>query len=226
MPVQFFGHEVENPILKTVITIGAAVFAAALLAVIAVILIPVLGAVLTGVLLVVAVILVLLIIFVPLISFLGVIFSSGRRGSGRERTEERSLESFHSVKVSGKVSAVVVIGDEPSITVSTDDNLLEFVRTEVRKGVLHVGFSRGVSASVPLRLSISAAELRELALGGAARVKASGETDELRVKVSGAGRVDASELIARRVAVVVSGAGRVDVHAEEELSVRISGRAG
>lgn len=143
MPVQFFGHEVENPILKTVITIGAAVFAAALLAVIAVILIPVLGAVLTGVLLVVAVILVLLIIFVPLISFLGVIFSSGRRGSGRERTEERSLESFHSVKVSGKVSAVVVIGDEPSITVSTDDNLLEFVRTEVRKGVLHVGFSRG-----------------------------------------------------------------------------------
>ncbi len=54
-------------------------------------------------------------------------------------------------------------------------------------------------------------------------MKASGETDELRVKVSGAGRVDASELIARRVAVVVSGAGRVDVHAEEELSVRISG---
>lgn len=223
MHVQFFGHQIQNPVLKVVVITGAAAFAVALVAVIAVILIPVLGAVLTGVILILAVVLLLLVVFVPLVSFLGVILSPGKRGSGIERTEERPLESFNSVKISGSASAVVVMGDEPSVTVSTDENLLEFVETRVRNGVLHTGFSKRVSAVSPLRLSISAVELRELAVSGAAKVKASGESEELRVRVSGAGRVDASELIARRVTVGVSGAGRVDVHAEDELSVKISG---
>lgn len=243
MNIRFFNREVENPVLKVLIGIGAAVFAVALVAAILAILIPVLGAILTGVLLIVAVVLLLLLVFLPFIAFLGVIFSGGRKGSGTIRSETRTVEPFDSVKISGRAEVYVKCGEEQSVTVSTDDNLLDCVETEVSDGEFSVSFSKPVSHSSSFRVDLVLKELRRLRVfgaskvflenmqteqlslrvSGAAEVKGSGNVHTFKLRISGAGKASAGDLVSQVAEVRISGAGSARIHAEEKLSVKISG---
>lgn len=65
-----------------------------------------------------------------------------------------------------------------------------------------------------------------ISLSGAGSFSATGKTTEVKnlaVDLSGAGEVDAEQLIAQKVKVHVSGAGEADVHAVEELDASVSG---
>lgn len=243
MEVRFFNHEVENPVLRLLIALGAAIFAAALAAAVLIILLPVLGAVLTGVLLVVVVILILLIVFLPFIAFIGVVFSRGEKGSGVRVSENRELEPFTALKVSGRAQLSVVCGDEQSVKVTTDDNLLDNVETKVSAGELTVGFSKSVASDTSLKVDIVVQELKKLRaygassislanmktdeLGikasGAAEIESSGTVEALDLRISGAGKYRGADLHAATAGVSISGSGNASVYADKKLAVKISG---
>ncbi|HOP26576.1 MAG TPA: head GIN domain-containing protein [Candidatus Sabulitectum sp.] len=243
MTVMFFGREIENPILKILVAAGAAVFAAALAALVLLLVLPLLAAVLTGALLVVAVILVLLVVFLPFVAFLGVVFSRREKGSGNRKSETRVLEPFDSVRISGVASVEVTCGGEQQVTVSTDDNLLDNLETSVTGGELRISISKpaiwkqapGIAISLPLlkslnasgacRAEISGVSSEELSLrgSGAAKISASGEAKSLKLRISGAGKIDCSDLKSVSAVVSIAGAGKVRVHASEELQAKVSG---
>lgn len=243
MEVRFFNHEVENPVLRFLIAIGAAVFAAALAAAVLVLLIPVLGAVLTGVLLIVAVVLILLVVFLPFVAFMGVVFSRGEKGSGVISSEVREVEPFTSLKVSGRAEVSLKQGDRHSVTVFCDDNLIDNVETSVSGDELTVGYSRPVARGSKLKVEVTARELKNLRAYGASKIKlenietealsirasgaaeieSSGCVEEMNLRISGAGKYQGGKLIAQTADVNISGAGDAAVHAERKLKVKISG---
>jgi hypothetical protein len=74
----------------------------------------------------------------PLIRWAVLLAASGCQliqGSGRVQTEDRSFSPFHAVHMRG-IAEVTMVSGPGSISVTTDDNLLDYVLIEVLDGTL------------------------------------------------------------------------------------------
>jgi hypothetical protein len=111
--------------------------------------------------------------------------------------------------------------------VETDDNILPLVKTEVRAGVLYLGFKQGVR---PVHLSqlefqITAPELTGVKISGSGNLHATGliRAQALTLEISGSGGIY-SELDVGRLSVTINGSGGMTAEGTAgQLSVVISG---
>ncbi len=149
------------------------------------------------------------------------------RGSGNVVTEEREVSGFDSVALSAFGEVIISQGDDESLTVETDDNLMPYIQTEVRNGTLELGLARNTvpvpSRSLVFRVSVK--ELTALDSSGAGRFELDElDTDRLKVNLSGAGDIKINSLNATDLAITVSGAGNVEVAgAVETQEITLSG---
>jgi len=168
---------------------------------------------------------------------------NGVRGSGTLKTESREIGSFTEVEVSGAFVVRITQGDQPSLQLQGDDNLLELVSTDVSGSRLSIDTTESVRQNLPLEIDIVMATLEELAVSGAAevtivdlrsetfsfdcsgacRAQISGQTQRAHVVVSGAGTVNALELHSNIAEVTISGAGRVSICADEQIDASVEG---
>lgn len=171
-------------------------------------------------------------------------FKVGReKGSGRMAAEARDVRDFRSIDVSSVFEVEVIAQSDFHVEVEADDNLLQYVRTEVRNGELQITLDKKVRTGNPIRVRVSAPTIQRIEASGASRVKIrdvnapefvadtsgaskieiSGETAELIVDVSGASHVNAAALKAANATVDASGASRVSVNVSGELRSEASG---
>ena len=61
------------------------------------------------------------------------------QGSGDVITESRDVSGFDSVSLSGIGRVIITQGDDESLTIETDDNLMKYITSEVRDGTLELG---------------------------------------------------------------------------------------
>jgi hypothetical protein len=167
----------------------------------------------------------------------------GIPGSGVSKSESRAAEDFERLDVRGIGTIHVRFGDSPSLTVTCDDNLSEYVTTEYRDGLLRISLSESISPRVPLTFDLVTRDLAAVELSGAAKLvlhqakldqlklsasgacdlTADGAVDDLEIDVSGAAEIDAANFVAKRVKISISGSGNADLHASESLDVTVSG---
>ncbi|MEM9413616.1 MAG: DUF2807 domain-containing protein, partial [Planctomycetota bacterium] len=72
------------------------------------------------------------------------VFEPGVAGSGVMMTEARAVGEFQKIKLSGSGSVIVQCGNENSLTVTADDNLLEWIQTEVRGDTLFITSTKNI----------------------------------------------------------------------------------
>lgn len=60
------------------------------------------------------------------------------KARGPVGTEERSVKKFTGIKVSAGIDVYLTQGSNMSLSVETEENLHEYIKTEVKNGVLHV----------------------------------------------------------------------------------------
>ena len=169
--------------------------------------------------------------------------STGVRGSGTKKSEDREVESFSKVVIEGIGDVDISMGDEPSLTIATDDNLLELIESTVADGVLTIKPTEEISPTDDLEISITTTaceavtvdgaaaiefidatgESLDIVINGAGSVSGSGEIDSLDVETNGAGNVELGELKAKSVTIVMSGAGNGTVYASESVDGTING---
>lgn len=126
-------------------------------------------------------------------------------GSGVEATEERTLETFSAIDLSGESALAVRVGGPQSVVVSADDNLVDRVTTTVGGEKLVVGTEGSFRTTSPMTVTVTVPSLDELEL-------------------SGAGSVDAEGVRGERLVVTLSGDGLVRVTGRvEKLDVRLAG---
>jgi hypothetical protein len=164
-------------------------------------------------------------------------------GSGVPASETRDVEPFTAVDLTGASNLVVRVGDELSVVVHADDNIVPLVSTEVRDGALVVATDDGfttvnevrVDVTVPtldgMRLTgsgvvavegIQGKEL-DVLLSGSGALSASGTVDVLTATVSGAGSARLADLRAGAVDALVSGTGLLEVYASDSLDAAVTG---
>lgn len=170
-------------------------------------------------------------------------FSSAKKGSGVAGSEVREASGFKGVDVGGVFQAEITAGKEFSVEVEADDNLLQYIKTEVRDGVLHIETTERLNSHTPMRLRISAPDIESIDVSGAShvslsgvknssldidtsgasKVKIEGETAAVTIGVSGASSIDAESLKAQTATVEASGASKVNVFVTERLKSDASG---
>ena len=172
-------------------------------------------------------------------------FSIGKsiRGSGVEAAQTRTPADFTSVEVGGVFQVDIKAGKDLSVEVSADDNLLQYITTEVHDGVLKISTSERLKSRSPIRVRVSAPNIErieasgasevnvagisnsELSLdsSGASRVRVTGETRSLNVEVSGASNLDANGLKTSAADVQASGASHVSISVSDNLIAHASG---
>lgn len=179
----------------------------------------------------------------PAVILMAVFLRPPVRGSGVEAATQHDVRPFHTVRVSGALTAEIACGQPESVDVVGDDNLLEWVDVSVEESELRVRATAPLAPRAGLTVRVTAPTIDAVASSGAGsilltgvgndrlavtssgagRIRLAGQSREAELVLSGSGHVDATELTCESVTVNLTGSADVAVHASVMLSATISG---
>jgi hypothetical protein len=117
-------------------------------------------------------------------------FEPALDGSGRVVSESRTAGDFDRVAVEDDFDVTITVGPAASVQVTGDDNLLPFVKTEVRGRTLHVERTRRLDPTGDIRVTVATPALSGLSSSGSSDVRASDvRATTFAASVSGSGHV-------------------------------------
>lgn len=151
---------------------------------------------------------------------------SETRGSGVLGEEARETSAFHSIYFTGSIDVEATAGQEQSITVQGDDNLLEYVTTEVRDGVLLVSLESGsYNFRKPMVVRIQVPALDSVQLNGSGDFTVHGVTrDQFDVTLRGSGDLVVKSLDTQRLRVNLEGSGDIKISGKtQKLALTLQG---
>lgn len=149
------------------------------------------------------------------------------KGSGDIITATRTVGSFDKVGVSGSFDVYLVKGKEGKIDIKIEDNLLDYLVTEVNDGKLKIKWKKGTSISTRkgVVLTVYFKDINAVGLSGSGDIVAKDliKTDHFKVAVSGSGDIDL-EVVANTLEASVSGSGDLDLKGKvKEFSAAVAG---
>lgn len=152
------------------------------------------------------------------------------RGNGNMTTIERSTGDYDKVSVSGWFDVILVDGNEGRITLEGEENLLEYVVTEVKNGVLKIKTERGINLKPSrykdgITITVPIEEIGGVVLSGSGDIigKTRINAGEFSATVSGSGDVTL-DLDANSVRATLSGSGDITLNGSaQSLDATVSG---
>ena len=165
------------------------------------------------------------------------------QGSGVAKTETRDVPVFTSVSSAGSPDVTITIGQQQSLSIEADDNILPVLTTEVKNGKLEIGSSESYSPKTKIKITITVAQLDGASVAGSgeinvvgvnsktfsAQIAGSGEinlngsADALNATVTGSGDLDATKFTVADATVNVTGSGDAKVNATRSLNATVTG---
>ena len=155
---------------------------------------------------------------------------TGIKGSGNVITEPRSVGNFKRVSLSGSGQLIITQGNEESLTIEAEDNIMPRIKTEVKGETLSLGYERDswwkrVRPTRPITFKLEVIDITEAKLSGSGTIKASNvKTKDLEIDISGSGNVVSDRLAAEGLVVNLSGSGKFTLSGRvKKQEIRISG---
>jgi hypothetical protein len=138
-------------------------------------------------------------------------------GNGHVVTKERDARSFNGLKVSSGVDVILKQGDTEKITVEADENLHEYIMTEVRDGVLNVYSEGNIRKAERERVYVTMKNINSVRTTSAGDVtcETSIRTDKMQLSASSAGDIK-MELYAKDVEINISSSGDITLNGEAD----------
>jgi hypothetical protein len=133
-------------------------------------------------------------------------FLSCTFGYSQTESQERKLQTFNQLEVSGNLKIVLSQSENPSVTVTTKPEALESVITEVKEGTLYISTKKSSTGKV----EVTVADIKRIKQTGNTSLISQGliKSETLEIESSGASEtnldVDVNEL-----STTISGAGDV-----------------
>lgn len=166
----------------------------------------------------------------------------GVRGNGTLKTEQRPVTAFTRIEAGGFYDIQWSPG-APSLSLTTDENLLGNVETRVDGNMLKIDIQGQISPTHGIKIVLTSPSLGGADLSGALKLKATelsgerftletsgatkvtlaGRSNRLVASLTGASKLDADTLESEEVEIAVTGAGKADVTATKTLKAAITG---
>lgn len=174
------------------------------------------------------------------------------KGNGNMTTNERTTGDYDGIAVSGFFDVDLVAGNEGKVIVKAEENLQEYIITEVKNGTLHIKIENGINLKpsswddgIHVTVPVEAIDNLSLSGSGDVRCKTLLKASEFSANVAGSGdlsiRIEADEISASMAGsgdmrisgsagnfdVQISGSGDIEAYELEARSVdaSISGSA-
>lgn len=134
------------------------------------------------------------------------------KGNGNMTTKERKTSEYDEIDVAGFFNVELVSGAEGNITIEAEENLIDYIVTEVNGDRLVIKTKNGYSIRTSMNRSILVIvpfkDISKVSLSGSGDVVTKNriKADTFRTNLSGSGDVDL-EIDANRVTANVSGSG-------------------
>jgi hypothetical protein len=167
------------------------------------------------------------------------------QGSGNIVSESRDVSDFDKIELTGSGEVVITQDGSEGLTVTTDDNVMDYVSTEVRDGTLflNVGNNATLVNITELLFEVSVDDLTgvsldgsghitgedistprlEVGIDGSGEIILTGEASDVELYLGGSGTVDASDLASDTATALVEGSGSIDVWARDTLDIDVDG---
>ena len=132
-------------------------------------------------------------------------------------TKERKTDSFTGVKVSSGIDVYLKQGNNESVSVEADENLHEYILTEVRNGVLNVYSEYNIRDAERKRVYVTMKEVKSVKTTSAGDVFGESpiNSDRLELSASSAGDIKL-EVTARKIDVDISSSGDITLTGETD----------
>lgn len=171
------------------------------------------------------------------------VYHSSVVGNGDTIKKEISAAEFSTVDASHAFDIRIVVGNKTSVSVETDENIIEYVKVYVKNNTLYLGIENNININGTIKATISTPELDKVDLSGACKINVdgintdkfaidmsgackgnfSGMTDKLDIDLSGATKINSIDLIAEDVKIDVSGASKCEIYSSVSLFANASG---
>lgn len=176
---------------------------------------------------------------------LGCIGANGPRivGSGVAKTEQRDVAGFEKVRIDGSANVQIAVGTPISVSVTTDDNLLDIITTEIHGDTLVIGSKQTHSTRLGVKVAITVPDLQGVEINGSGDInvtglnaekfsaiirgsgdiRVSGVTQDLSAEIKGSGDLHLGDLKATNGSVSIAGSGDGTVNVSDQLTVSVAG---
>ena len=166
-------------------------------------------------------------------------------GSGHVTSEPRNVSGFTSISLEGSGNVQVAFGDQESVVVEAEDNLLPLIETFVQGQQLIIREKplTSISATQPINISITMKSLDgvtlagsgnitvpglngdslKVALPGSGTVRVGGTVNQVDLSLGGSGNIYCDGLKAKTATANLNGSGNITVFASESLNAAING---
>ncbi|MVN89886.1 head GIN domain-containing protein [Mucilaginibacter aquatilis] len=114
------------------------------------------------------------------------------KGSGTPATETRQLGNFSKIDISGGFKVTLKQDTGKQLTVTTDDNLMKYIRTEVSGDKLRIYTRKNICNDAPIVVNLNVKSLSEVVGAGAIELLSDGRinTQNLKLQFSGANKIN------------------------------------
>lgn len=139
-------------------------------------------------------------------------------GNGNVRTEERTPLNAQGVRVSTGIDVYLKQGDELNLAVEADENLHEYIITEVKNGILNIYTDVNIRSAEMKKVYVTLKEINSVSTSSAGDITGMTaiETEDMMISASSAGDIKL-EVYARRIDANISSSGDVTIDGEADI---------
>ena len=169
------------------------------------------------------------------------------KGNGNFVSEMRELSKFKAIEIAiGYDKILVNCGEEPSLHISGDENILPLITTRISKGILRIESDSTFETKADSEIIINVKSLKEFTfdgvgetviqnvnsekftcnINGVGSCDLKGKVKSFNISVNGVGSVNARQLIADDVVANLNGVGSVKLYAKNSLDASVNGIGG
>ncbi|MBN1295333.1 DUF2807 domain-containing protein [bacterium] len=148
------------------------------------------------------------------------------QGDGPVIVDQRNVEAFTGIRVNGSMDVTVTQGEQQTVAVHGEENLIPLIETIVRDDTLVIGSRNGIVSSQEIRVIITIPRLNAVQVDGSGEIEATGvwTGEEFVAVVNGSGDITVKMCDVDRITCRVSGSGDATLSGStRELTCHLNG---
>ena len=154
-------------------------------------------------------------------------FNKKIKGNGNIITTDRSVSDFDKIGVAGSFDVILKKGNEGEISIQADENLMEYIITEVKDGSLKIKPKKGhqLKSTKTIQITVGFNNLEEVSLAGSGDVTSTDAINAADLKLSLAGSGDINlKVSTKNLNSNIAGSGNINLNGStDEFSCNIAG---
>lgn len=148
------------------------------------------------------------------------IFTKKITGNGKLITENRNLSDYDKIDVAGSFDVILVKGNEGAISIKADENLMEYIETEVKNGHLKIQQKKGyqLKSTKTIVITVAFEMIDAISLAGSGNVHSADVLNaaDLILNLAGSGEINLP-VSAKNLTSHIAGSGNIKLSGNSDV---------